>query len=59
MFDYTSSEESLGRLKEREEIVAFINRTYEQYESRWSMDTKDLLVYLINAIEQRGFGNRK
>ncbi len=58
MFDFTSSEENLGRLKEREEIVAFINRTYEQYESRWSMDTKDLLVYLINAIEQRGFGNR-
>jgi hypothetical protein len=58
MFDYTSSEENLGRLKERQDIVEFINRTYEQYESRWSMDTKDLLVYLINAIEQRGFGNR-
>lgn len=58
MFDYTSSEENLGRLKEREEIVAFINHTYEQYESRWSMDTKDLLNYLLNAIEQRGFGNR-
>lgn len=58
MFDYTSSEESLGRLKEREEIVAFINNIYEQYESRWSVDTKDLLNYLINAIEQRGFGNR-
>jgi hypothetical protein len=58
MFDSTPSEESLGRLKERQEIVAFINNIYEQYESRWSVDTKDLLVYLVNAIEQRNFGNR-
>lgn len=58
MFDSTPSEESLGRLKERQKIVAFINQTYEQYENLLDRQSKDLLQYLLTSIEQGTFGNR-
>lgn len=57
--DYNSpSEEDFGRMKEREEIVAFLEHLYDQYESLWDLGTKDLMNYIIRAIELKGFGNR-